>query len=55
MDKTRSLANLIQSARAFQESRILLTALELDIFTTIGEGALAAEVAQRLGTDPRAT
>ena len=55
MDKTRSLANLIQSARAFQESRVLLTALELDIFTTIGDGALAAEVAQRLGTDPRAT
>jgi hypothetical protein len=55
MDKTRSLANLIQSARAFQESRTLLTALELDVFTTIGEGALAAEVAQRLGTDPRAT
>jgi ubiquinone/menaquinone biosynthesis C-methylase UbiE/DNA-binding CsgD family transcriptional regulator len=55
MDKTRSLANLIQSARAFQESRVLLTGLELDVFTTIGEGATAAEVAQRLSTDPRAT
>jgi ubiquinone/menaquinone biosynthesis C-methylase UbiE/DNA-binding CsgD family transcriptional regulator len=55
MEKTRTLANLIQSARAFQESRVLLTALELDVFTTIGEGATAAEVALKLGTDPRAT
>jgi ubiquinone/menaquinone biosynthesis C-methylase UbiE/DNA-binding CsgD family transcriptional regulator len=55
MEKTRSLANLMQSARAFQESRVLLTALELDVFTTVGEGATAATVSQRLGTDPRAT
>jgi len=56
MEKTRSLANLIQSARAFQESRVLLTALELDVFSTVGEGgATAADVAQRLGTEPRAT
>ena len=44
MEKTRTLANLTQSARAFQESRVLLTALELDVFTTLGEGATAAEV-----------
>ena len=55
MEKTRSLANLIQSARAFQESRVLLTALELDVFTTLGEGATAGQVSRRLGTDPRAT
>jgi len=55
MEKTRSLSNLIQSARSFQESRLLLTALELDVFATVGEGATAAEVARRLGTDPRAT
>ena len=55
MDKTRSLANLIESARAFQESRVLLTALELDAFTVIGEGASAAEIALKLGTEPRAT
>jgi SAM-dependent methyltransferase/DNA-binding CsgD family transcriptional regulator len=55
MEKTRTLANLVQSARAFQESRVLLTALELDVFTTIGEGATAAETARKLGTDPRAT
>jgi ubiquinone/menaquinone biosynthesis C-methylase UbiE len=55
MDKTRSLANLIQSARAFQESRVLLTALELDVFTAVADGATAAVAAQRLGSEPRAT
>lgn len=34
---------------------MLLTALELDVFTTVGEGATAAEVALRLATDLRAT
>jgi predicted O-methyltransferase YrrM len=45
----------LQRARAFQESRALLTALELDLYTAVGEGARAGEVAGRLGTDPRAT
>jgi SAM-dependent methyltransferase len=40
---------------AFQESRVLLSAIELDAFTAVGEGATAPVVAQRLGTDPRAT
>jgi ubiquinone/menaquinone biosynthesis C-methylase UbiE len=51
----KSLASLMQSARAFQESRVLLTALELDLFTALGEGATAAEVSLRLSTDARAT
>ncbi|MGB9609406.1 MAG: methyltransferase [Bryobacteraceae bacterium] len=41
--------------RGFQESRILLTAVELDLFTHVGSGATATEVARRAGTDPRAT
>ena len=41
--------------RGFQESRAVLTALELDLFTAIGHGAAATEVATRLHTDPRAT
>jgi (2Fe-2S) ferredoxin/predicted O-methyltransferase YrrM len=41
--------------RAFQESRALLTALELDLFTAVGTGAGATEVAASLHTDPRAT
>ena len=40
--------------RGFQESRAVLTALELDLFTAVGDGATAPEVAARLGTDPRA-
>ena len=47
--------NLAYTLRAFQESRILLSALELDVFTAVGEGATAAEVAARIGTDGRAT
>ncbi len=45
----------LQSLRAFQESRALLTSIELDVYTAVGDGATAAEVARRLATDPRAT
>ena len=55
METTRSLASLMQASRAFQESRVLLTALELDVFTTLGDGATAAKVSSKLKTDPRAT
>ena len=55
MEKTRSLQSLMQASRAFQESRVLLTALELDMFTALGNGATAVDVSTKLGTDPRAT
>ena len=41
--------------RAFQKSRVLLTAVELDLFSAVGQGATAAEVASRLQTDERAS
>ena len=42
--------------RAFMESRVLLTAVELDVFTVLaGDARTAREAAERLGTDPRAT
>jgi len=41
--------------RGFQPSRVLLTAIELNVFTAIGEGATAEEVAAKLNSDPRAT
>jgi len=41
--------------RGYQNSRVLLTAVELDLFTAVTAPASAAEVASRLGTDPRAT
>ncbi len=46
---------LMRSLRAFQESRILLSALELDVFTAIGAGATAAQVAAACRSDSRAT
>jgi (2Fe-2S) ferredoxin/precorrin-6B methylase 2 len=41
--------------RAFMESRVLLTALELDVFTAVGAGATAVEVAAKASTHVRAT
>src|ERR1039457_871827 len=43
-------------AYAFQQSRILLTAHELGLFTAIGSGRhTSAGIASMIGTDPRAT
>lgn len=53
--KVPSFDQFAQAARGFQESRVLLTAIELDLFTAVGEDASAGEVAERAGTDPRAT
>ncbi|MBW1848630.1 MAG: hypothetical protein JRJ27_16165, partial [Deltaproteobacteria bacterium] len=46
---------LNQFMRGFMESRIFLTAIELDLFTAIGSGAAAPEIAKKIKTDPRAT
>jgi predicted O-methyltransferase YrrM len=46
---------LAERARSFQESRVLLSAIELDIFTAVGEGASARGVSDKLSTDFRAT
>jgi (2Fe-2S) ferredoxin/SAM-dependent methyltransferase len=48
-DRLRRLADSFRASRAF------LTAVELDLFSTLGEGARAAEVAERMGADPRST
>ncbi len=42
-------------ARGFMESRVLLSALELDLFTAVRRGASAEEAAAARGTDPGAT
>ncbi len=47
--------DLVQTIRGFMESRVVLTALELDVFTAAGEGETAGSVASRIGTEPRAT
>jgi (2Fe-2S) ferredoxin/SAM-dependent methyltransferase len=46
---------LLAIVRGFQESRALLSAIELDLFSALGEGTTAASVAARLKTHPRAT
>ena len=47
--------DLAQAIRGFQDSRAILTAIELDAFTAVAEGASAAQAAAKMGTDPRAT
>ncbi len=47
--------DLDERIRSFRQSRVILTALELDVFTAIGEGGTAAEIADRIHADPRAT
>ena len=46
---------LYEMIRGFMPSRAVLTALELDIFTAVGEGGTGAEVAERIGAGARAT
>jgi predicted O-methyltransferase YrrM len=55
MDVTRTIDDMMRSIRSFQESRVFLTALELDVFTAVGGGADASRVASAIGTDARAT
>ena len=47
--------DLNERIRAFRQSRVILTALELDLFSVIGEGGAAADIAARIHADPRAT
>jgi (2Fe-2S) ferredoxin/predicted O-methyltransferase YrrM len=47
--------DLNETIRAFMPSRAVLTALELDIFTAVASGVSAAQVAQKVHADPRAT
>lgn len=47
---------IMQTATGFWASKVLLTAVELDLFTTLGEGSLTAEqLGQDLGLHPRGT
>ncbi|HWQ10819.1 MAG TPA: methyltransferase [Holophaga sp.] len=50
----RTMDDMLRAVRAFQESRVFLSALELDLFGAVGEGATAQEVAALTGTDARA-
>jgi cyclopropane fatty-acyl-phospholipid synthase-like methyltransferase len=47
--------DLMSSIRGFQESRAILTAVEMDLFAALGNGATAVEAAERIGANPRST
>lgn len=48
--------HIMQTATAFWASKVLLTAVELDLFTALGEGsATAEELGRTLGLHPRGT
>jgi (2Fe-2S) ferredoxin/SAM-dependent methyltransferase len=60
MLKSRDEAGILpddvnEMIRAFMPSRTVLTALELDVFSAVGGGAAAEQVAQRIHADLRAT
>jgi (2Fe-2S) ferredoxin/2-polyprenyl-3-methyl-5-hydroxy-6-metoxy-1,4-benzoquinol methylase len=47
--------DLTQRIRGFQESRVLLTAIELDVFSAVQSGGTVNEVSGKLETNARAT
>jgi (2Fe-2S) ferredoxin/SAM-dependent methyltransferase len=47
--------DLLRTVRGFQESRVVLTALELDVFTAVGNGATAEAVAAARQAEARGT
>jgi (2Fe-2S) ferredoxin/predicted O-methyltransferase YrrM len=60
MVKAREAAGILpdelnEMIRAFMPSRVILTALELDVFDAIASGASADQVAHNIHADPRAT
>ncbi len=48
-------SHIMQTATAFWASKVLLTAVEFDLFSVLGEGAMTgSELGDRLGLHPRA-
>lgn len=45
--------DLNELARSFMPARVLLSALELDVFTAVADGATAETVARKIGAKPR--
>jgi SAM-dependent methyltransferase len=54
MVEVRSFEALMAGLRGFQESRTLLTGVELDVFSALEHWGTAAEVAERAEAEPRA-
>ncbi len=47
--------DLFETVRAFMPSRVILTALELDVFTAVGTGGTTEELAKRITASHRGT
>ena len=49
-------ANIMQTATAFWASKVLLTAVEMDLFSTLGDGSMTApQLGEELELHPRGT
>jgi hypothetical protein len=56
MNEQLDPSHIMQTATAFWASKVLLTAVELDLFTMLGDGSLTAEeLGDALGLHPRGT
>ncbi len=56
VNETLSSQPIMDIVSAYQKSRLVLTAYELDVFTALGDGKkTSSEVAKKIKTDPRAT
>lgn len=56
MTTSANPAHIMQTATAFWASKVLLTAVEFDLFSALGKGSLnAAELGTKLGIHPRGT
>jgi len=54
MYKNLDPSNIMQTATGFWASKVLLTAVEFDLFTTLGDGSkTAAELGEQLEIHPR--
>jgi hypothetical protein len=56
MNENLDPSHIMQTATAFWASKALLTAVEFDLFTTLGDGQMtASELGEQLGIHPRGT
>ncbi len=56
MEEQLDPTHIMQTATAFWASKVLLTAVELDLFTTLGDGKMtASQLGKTLGLHPRGT
>ena len=54
MSKQPDPSHIMQTATAFWASKVLLTGVELDLFSTLGDGSMTAkQIGERLGIHPR--